>query len=85
MNTHGITETEASFLLFAIKKTLRDRAGLTPEMEQFYDATFNSLSAKLCRLQGRDGPQERSRNAFVCSSWSPESLDRISKDLAGDS
>ena len=29
MNIHQLTETEASYLLFAIKKTLRDRPGLT--------------------------------------------------------
>ena len=85
MNIHQLTETEASYLLFAIKKTLRDRPGLTPDMEQFYDSTYDQLSAKLCRIQGRDGPPERDRDAFVRASWSPESLARISKDLAGDS
>ena len=85
MNTHSLTETEASFLLFAVKKTLRDRPGLTPEMEQFYDSIYDQLSSKLCRLQGRDGPPERSRSAYVSTTWHPDSLSRISEDLAGNS
>lgn len=85
MNTHELTETEASFLLFSIKKTLRDREGLTPEMEQFYESTAEQLSAKLNRLQGRVDPKERNRNAFVRASWAPESLAKISEDLAGNS
>ena len=85
MNIHHLTETEASYLLFAIKKTLRDRPGLTPDMEQFYDSTFDQLKAKLSRLQGRDGPPERSRDSFVQATWHPESLSRISADLARDS
>ena len=73
------------FLLFAIKKTLRDREGLTPEMEQFYDSTYDALSAKLRRLHGDTEAKERCRNAFVRASWTPESLARIKEDLAGDS
>ena len=30
MNIHQLTETEASYLLFAIKKTLRDRPKVSP-------------------------------------------------------
>jgi hypothetical protein len=84
MNIHPLTETETSYLLFAIKKTLRDRTGLTPDMEQFYDSTYEQLSAKLSRLQGRDGPPERSRDSYVSVTWHPDSLSRVSKDLAGD-
>lgn len=84
MNIHELTQTEASYLLFAIKKTLRDRAGLTPEMSQFYDSTYDALSAKLRRLQGHPDAKERDRNAFVRAAWDPESLSRIKKDLAGD-
>lgn len=85
MNIHVLTSTEASYLLFSIKKTLRDRQGLTPEMEQFYESTAEQLSAKLNRLQGRVDPKERSRDAFVRASWAPESLAKISEDLAGNS
>ena len=85
MNIHELTETEASYLLFAIKKTLLDRPGLTPAMEQFYDSTYDALSAKLRRLQGHPDAKERDRNAYVQATWHPESLSRISKDLAGDS
>jgi len=88
MNLHELTQTETSYLLFAIKKTLRDRDALTPGMEQFYDSTYDSLSAKLHRLtggtQGRSDSKERSRDAYVSTSWHPESLSKVSRDLAKD-
>lgn len=89
MNIHALTATEASYLLFAIKKTLRDRAGLTPEMEQFYDAHYRLLSDKLGRLErsanGKVEPPERHRFAKVRPTWEPESLAQLSRDLAEDS
>ena len=73
MNIHALTSTEASYLLFAIKKTLRDRPGLTPEMEQFYDSTYDALSSKLQRVSGSVAgdcsPPERHSYAKVRPSW----------------
>ena len=85
MNIHELTETEASYLLFAIKKTLRDRSGLTPGMEQFFDSTYDSLSKKIERCRN-GGSQAEVRNKFakVRPTWDPESLAGVSKDLAGD-
>ena len=85
MNIHELTETEASYLLFAIKKALRDRSGLTPGMEQFFDSTYDSLSKKIERCRN-GGSQAEVRNKFakVRPTWDPESLARVSKDLAGD-
>ena len=85
MNIHQLTPTEASYLLFAIKKTLRDKNGLTPEMCQFYNSTYDALSAKLKRC--RDGnPQAEVRDKFakVRPTWAPESLAQVSRDLARD-
>lgn len=84
MNIHALTETEAAYLLFAIEKTLRDRAGLTPEMQQFYDSTLEQLKAKLQRLDGDPSSKERNRNSYVQTTWHPDSLSRVSKDLARD-
>jgi hypothetical protein len=85
MNIHELTGTEASYLLFAIKKTLRDRPGLTTEMEQFYDSTYDALSEKLRRLNGDPSAKAPNRNAYVSTTWHPESLARVSEDLARDS
>ena len=75
MNLKQLTRDEAAFLIFAIKKTLRDREGLTPEMEQFYDNTFDYLRAKVERIdraerEGRSLLDEaRDRNASVPNPW----------------
>ena len=88
MNIHALTETEASYLLFAIKKTLRDRAGLTPEMEQFYDSTYDALSRKLKRISefgaGAHIPEERYRYAKVRPSWYDVALGKVSGDPSPD-
>jgi hypothetical protein len=84
MNIHALTPTEASYLLFAIKKTLRDRAGLTPEMEQFYDSTYDALSSKLQRVSGSVAgdipPPERYSYAAVRPSWGDITLNKKSRD-----
>lgn len=85
MNIHQLTPTEASYLLFSVKKTLREPNGLTPEMQQFYTALSNGLSAKLERC--RDGGSQaevRDKFAKVRPTWAPESLSQVSRDLAGD-
>ena len=85
MNIHQLTPTEASYLLFSIKKTLREPDGLTPEMRQFYSSLYDGLSAKLKRC--RDGnPQAEVRDKFakVRPTWAPESLAQVSRDLARD-
>lgn len=89
MNIHALTPTEASYLLFSIKKTLRDRAGLTPEMEQFYDSTYDALSQKLQRIagQGPGGgpPEERYRYAQVRPTWGDVALGKVTGDPSPDS
>ena len=89
MNIHALTPTEASYLLFSIKKTLRDRAGLTPEMEQFYDSTYDALSQKLQRIagQGPGGgpPEERYRYAQVRPTWGDVALGKVTGDPPTDS
>jgi len=54
MNYRELNYDESSFLLFAIKRTLRDRNGLTPAMEQFYDSASTILREKLLRLNECD-------------------------------
>jgi len=81
MNIHQLTPTEASYLLFAIKKTLRDRNGLTPEMEQFYDSTYDALSAKIQRC--RDGGSQaevRDKFAKVRPTWGDVALGKVTGD-----
>ena len=89
MNIHALTPTEASYLLFAIKKTLRDRPGLTSEMEQFYDSTYDALSQKLQRVteQGAGGGQfeERYRYAQVRPTWGDVAFGKVSGDPSPDS
>jgi hypothetical protein len=75
MNLKHLTRDEAAFLIFAIKKTLRDREGLTPQMEQWYDNTFDYLRAKVERIdraerEGRSLLDEaRDRDAAVPNPW----------------
>ena len=86
MNLHALTETEASYLLFAIKKALRDRPGLTPGMEQFYDSTYDALSEKLKRC--RDGGSQfeaRHQYAKVRPSWRDVTLNTEQGDSSRNS
>ena len=75
MNLKQLTRDEAAYLIFAIKKTLRDREGLTPEMEQFYDNTFDTLREKVERIDSarKDGrsllDEKRARSAAVPNPW----------------
>ena len=75
MNLNPLTRDEAAMLIFAIKKTLRDREGLTPEMEQFYDSTFDALREKVERIDSarKDGrsllDEARARKAAVSNPW----------------
>jgi hypothetical protein len=75
MNLNSLTRDEAAMLIFAIKKTLRDREGLTPEMEQFYDNTFDTLREKVERIDSaiKDGrsllDEARIRKAAVSNPW----------------
>ena len=84
MNLHQLTEEEASYILFAIKRTLRDRTGLTPRMEQFYDNTYDALSQKLQRISrshsGDIAPPFRNRFAKIRPSWRDISLSRKQGD-----
>ena len=58
MNYRELNRDESSFLLFAIKRTLRDREGLTPAMEQFYESTSAILREKLYRLDTCDDTRQ---------------------------
>jgi hypothetical protein len=75
MNLKHLTRNEAAMLIFAIKKTLRDRQGLTPEMEQFYDNTFDALREKVERIDSarKDGrsllDDKRARSASIPNPW----------------
>ena len=86
MNLHQLTETEASYLLFAIKKTLRDRDGLTPEMTQFYDSTYDALSEKIQRCR-EGGSQFETRHSYakVRPSWGDVALGKVTGDPPFDS
>lgn len=86
MNIHALTPTEASYLLFAIKKTLRDRPGLTPEMEQFYDSTYDALAAKLERCRaGTPQAEVRDKFAKVRPTWGDVAFGKVSGDPSPDS
>lgn len=85
MNLHQMTVTEASYLLFAIKKTLRDRDGLTPEMTQFYDSTYDALSAKIQRCRdGGSQTETRHRYAQKRPTWGDVALGKVSGDPSPD-
>ena len=88
MNIHALTHAEASYLLFAVKKTLSDRAGLTPEMEQFYDSTFDALSSKLQRIarQGAGSGQTETRHSYakVRPTWYDVAVGKVSGDPPTD-
>jgi len=89
MNYHALTRNEAANILFSFKKTLRDRKGLTPEMEQFYESGIRILREKLERIDAASNgdldPPIRYRFAQVRPTWHPESLAQLSRDLADDS
>ena len=54
MNYRELNRDESSFLLFSIKRTLRDKDGLTPAMIQFYESASDTLREKLYRLDTCD-------------------------------
>lgn len=89
MNIHGLTPTEASFLLFSIKRTLRDPDGLTPDMRQFYESTSHALSEKLKRVSrsGSGNPEPPERHRFVKdeNTWLANSLKGVPRSVSGDS
>ena len=75
MNLKQLTRDESAMLIFAIKKALREPDGLTPEMLQFYNATFDALREKVERIdrarrEGRSLMDEaRARHAAVPNPW----------------
>ena len=75
MNLHHLTRDEAAMLLFAIKRTLRDPDGLTPEMRQFYESTYGYLRQKVERIDSarKDGrsllDEARARDAAIPNPW----------------
>ena len=85
MNIHQLTPTEASYLLFAIKKALRDSAGITPEMKQFYESSYDALSTKLQRCRAGD-PQAETRHKYaqVRPTWREITLGIVKDGSPGD-
>jgi hypothetical protein len=88
MNIHELQPDEARYLLFSIRKTLDERDILPSTQVQFYDSLSRSLRKKLERIdrasEGYPEPPERDRFAKVRTTWDPESLDALSRDLEGD-
>ncbi|MEC8737712.1 MAG: hypothetical protein VXX91_05740, partial [Planctomycetota bacterium] len=83
---HQLTPTEASYLLFAIKKALRDENGLTPEMLQFYQSTYASLSAKIERCRnGGSQAEVRDKFAKVRPTWRDVALGKVTGNPPPDS
>lgn len=58
MNYRALAYDEAAFTLFAFKRCLRDRDGLTPAMVQFYERSITILADKLPRLE-QDAKDQR--------------------------
>lgn len=86
MNYHNLTEIETKYLFFAMKKVLRDRDILPPDMVQYYQSCYESLSLKLRRL--RDGtPQDETRHRFakVRPSWYDVAVGKVPPDPSADS
>jgi len=75
MNYKALAHDEASFTLFAFKRTLRDRDQLTPAMVQFYERSVEILSEKLPRMEKEShdprthGDRVRDRLAQVQTTW----------------
>lgn len=88
MNYFQLTEDEARFMLFSFKKTLRDRQGLTPSMEQFYESGVRILRKKLERLDragdGYPEPPERDRYAKVRPTWYDVAIGGVPPDPSTD-
>ena len=89
MNYHNLTHDEASYLIFAFKKVLRDRDILPPDMVQFYESSLSILGKKLERLNsasdGRAEPPERYRFAQVRPTWYDVALGKVSGDSPSNS
>jgi len=73
MNTDHLTPTEATFLIHAIEKSLRDGHELTTKQKQFYESIQESLNAKLSRvLRSGDGStyiKPRNKHSKLPESW----------------
>ena len=78
MNVHSLQEEEARYLLFSIKKTLREKDILPTTQVQFYEALFQSLQNKILRIdragEGHPDPPARDKFAKVRPSWHDISL-----------
>lgn len=61
MNRQSLTETEASYLLFAFKAALRDKENLTPNMVQFYESNLQAMREKLLRIS-----DIKHSDAYIC-------------------
>ena len=75
MNYRALASDEARFALFAFKRCLRDRDGLTPTMIQFYERSVEVLSQKISRLEEDEhdqrpyGDRVRDRINQIPTTW----------------
>ena len=75
MNYKALALDEARFTLFAFKRCLRDKSGLTPTMIQFYERSLEILSKKVSTLieDEKDtrpyGDRARDRLSEVPTTW----------------
>ena len=73
MNVHELQPDEARYLLYSIKKTLREKDNIPTTQVQFYESTFRLLREKLERIDragdGNIDPPSRDKFAKVRPTW----------------
>ena len=75
MNYKALALDEARFTLFAFKRCLRDKNGLTPTMIQFYERSVEVLSKKISTLIEDEqdprpyGDRARDRVSEIPTTW----------------
>lgn len=88
MNVHSLQEEEARYLLFSIKKTLREKDILPPTQVQFYESLFQSLQNKILRIDraGERYPDPPTRDKFaeVRPSWYDITLEKFQNHPLAD-
>ena len=88
MNFHNLQEDEARYLLFAIKKVLREKDILPPTQVQFYESVSRALREKLQRIdragEGYPEPPTRDRFAKVRPNWRDITLGTVENHPQSD-
>ena len=73
MNVHELQPDEARYLLYSIKKTLREKDNIPSTQVQFYESTSRLLREKLERIDragdGNIEPPARDKFAKVRPTW----------------